>query len=500
MFVQSGREVRLFVWILLAASAACALAYAAFIAAGQPAALDDAASIWVYHASLFLASLTCFVHAALVRDQRAAWIAFGLGLLSWTVGDLYWTLVYTDVARVPYPSLADAGYLTALPCFYVGIALLIKHRMGHFTAASWLDGAIGGLAAAALGSALLGPALVGLTNGNAPAVLTNLAYPLGDILLISFILGALVVSGFRGAGAFLAIAAGLIVWTLGDGLYLYQEATASYNGGWLDEVWVLGALVIASGAALTFNHQSERRRVYSSPMLFPAIFAAIAVGVLCWDHFSRQHVVSVWLSVVTLVAVIIRMGISFRENNALVTALHDDASTDSLTKLANRRKLLDDLEHALAMGRDARGSHVFALYDLDGFKLYNDTYGHPAGDGLLRQLGTNLAAAVEPGGHAYRLGGDEFCILVPSSAGAAERIVEAGREALAEQGEGFRIGASAGAVLISAEATVASEALRLADRRMYAEKAARTGPRRAPDPGALRNDPPRARARADRPS
>ena len=86
-----------------------------------------------------------------------------------------------------------------------------------------------------------------------------------------------------------------------------------------------------------------------------------------------------WLSVATLVAVIVRMGISFRENNALVAALHDDASTDSLTKLANRRKLLDDLEPALATGRDARGSHVFALYDLDGFKLYNDTYGHPAG-------------------------------------------------------------------------------------------------------------------------
>ena len=117
---------------------------------------------------------------------------------------------------------------------------------------------------------------------------------------------------------------------------------------------------------------------------------------------------------------------------------------------------------------------MFALYDLDGFKPDNrSAYGHPAGDGLLRQLGSNLAAAVEPGGHAYRLGGDEFCILVPSSAGAAERIVESGRDALTEQGEGFRIGASAGAVLISAEATVASEVLRLADRRMYAEKAAR---------------------------
>ncbi len=60
-------------------------------------------------------------------------------------------------------------------------------------------------------------------------MLTNLAYPLGDILLISFILGALVVSGFRGAGAFLAIVAGLVTWTVGDGIYLYQEATSAYT-------------------------------------------------------------------------------------------------------------------------------------------------------------------------------------------------------------------------------------------------------------------------------
>ena len=74
------------------------------------------------------------VQAALVRAQRSAWIAFGLGLLLLDGGDLFWTLVYTDAAKVPYPSPADAGYLAALPCFYAGIALLIKQRIGHFTA------------------------------------------------------------------------------------------------------------------------------------------------------------------------------------------------------------------------------------------------------------------------------------------------------------------------------------------------------------------------------
>ena len=161
--------------ILLAASAACALAYAAFIAAGQPAALDDAASLWVYHASLFLASLTCFVHAALVRDQRSAWIAFGLGLLSWTVGDCTGCCLHERDQR----SVSVAGG-RGRPR---GAAVLLRGHRPPDQASNrplhrrngWLDGAIGGLAAAALGSALLGPALVGLTNGNAPAVLTNLA-------------------------------------------------------------------------------------------------------------------------------------------------------------------------------------------------------------------------------------------------------------------------------------------------------------------------------------
>ena len=356
------------------------------------------------------ASLTFFLRAALVPDRRGAWIAFGLGLAFWAAGDLYWTLLHRR-RHVPYPSVSDAGYLAALPCFYVGIVLLIKRRIGHFTIASWLDGAIGGLAAASIGTAVLAPALVGLTKGDPAAVLTNLAYPLGDILLIGFIVGALVVSGARSAREFLAIGAGLIVWTLADGIYLYQEATSGYAEGWLDELWLIGAVLMAAAAAGSLTHRAHRRRAYSSSIAFPSIFAAVAVGVLAWDHFSRLHEVSVWLSVATLVAAILRMGISFRENAALMAALHDDAVTDSLTKLGNRRKLMTDLESALGSGADARGGHVFALYDLDGFKFYNDSFGHPAGDSLLRRLGANLAAAVEPGGWAYRLGGDEFCIL-----------------------------------------------------------------------------------------
>ena len=63
---------------------------------------------------------------------------------------------------------------------------------------------------------------------------------------------------------------------------------------------------------------------------------------------------------------------------------------------------------------------ILLLFDLDGFKRYNDTYGHPAGDALLARLGGKLAAAVVGVGAAYRLGGDEFCVLAAVPAGGGE--------------------------------------------------------------------------------
>ncbi|MCW2990454.1 MAG: diguanylate cyclase and metal dependent phosphohydrolase [Solirubrobacterales bacterium] len=141
------------------------------------------------------------------------------------------------------------------------------------------------------------------------------------------------------------------------------------------------------------------------------------------------------------------------------------ASTDSLTGLGNRRRLVPDLEEALA----GAGPMVLALFDLDGFKSYNDSFGHPAGDALLRKLGTDLLAVLGDGASAYRMGGDEFCLLAPAADG--EAAVTAAADALSEHGEAFTIGASFGVVWLPREAGTSEDALRIADRRMYAQKA-----------------------------
>jgi PAS domain S-box-containing protein/diguanylate cyclase (GGDEF)-like protein len=142
------------------------------------------------------------------------------------------------------------------------------------------------------------------------------------------------------------------------------------------------------------------------------------------------------------------------------------ATHDALTGLANRRKLYADAERAL--NEPGAGPLALGLYDLDGFKAYNDAFGHPAGDALLARLGRRTAEAVGEEGTAYRMGGDEFCIL--TRAPDPERVLEAARLALCDQGEGFAIRCSHGAALVPSEATDLERALQLADERMYADK------------------------------
>jgi diguanylate cyclase (GGDEF)-like protein len=153
------------------------------------------------------------------------------------------------------------------------------------------------------------------------------------------------------------------------------------------------------------------------------------------------------------------------ENERLLGVSRDEALTDALTGLRNRRALIADLAVLLEAGSPRV---ALALFDLDGFKPYNDTFGHPAGDALLGRLGHMLAAAVGDAGSAYRMGGDEFCVIVPAD--GHEAALERSAAALRERGDTFEIGCSFGAALLPDEAGTVSAALHLADVRMYERK------------------------------
>ncbi|MDX6548365.1 MAG: hypothetical protein QOG33_1915 [Gaiellales bacterium] len=141
-----------------------------------------------------------------------------------------------------------------------------------------------------------------------------------------------------------------------------------------------------------------------------------------------------------------------------------DATTDALTGLGNRRKLFADV---MVGDSDEAETRIVGIFDLDGFKSYNDTFGHPAGDALLARLGGRLSATVGDRGSAYRIGGDEFVVIAPAL--DAEPLLAAAQAALSEKGEAFEIGCSLGSSLISAGSTL-DDALHVADQRLYTNK------------------------------
>ena len=156
-----------------------------------------------------------------------------------------------------------------------------------------------------------------------------------------------------------------------------------------------------------------------------------------------------------------------RIRRRLTDELHLQATHDPLTGLANRRQLATDLDAAFGRATAERPARL-VVFDLDGFKAYNDGFGHPGGDLLLTRLARALEAALGRHGSCYRLGGDEFCALLTdvADAHAMVRCVDA----LSESGEAFSISSSHGSVLLPTEAPDAASALRIADERMYADK------------------------------
>ena len=154
-------------------------------------------------------------------------------------------------------------------------------------------------------------------------------------------------------------------------------------------------------------------------------------------------------------------------------AIAKQAVTDSLTGLGNRRKLTAELGTVLQDAAADRPS-LLLLFDLDGFKDYNDTFGHLAGDALLARLAAKLEQAVGGFGSAYRLGGDEFCAHLELRDQDSDALILRAAAALSETGVEFNVEASLGVVVLPHEADSADHALQIADERMYANKRSRS--------------------------
>ena len=427
----------------------------------------------MYTAIELVAVALCVARAVRRHEDRTAWLLISAGLLAWTAGDFTWTIWLDNLANPPYPSLADGFYLSLYPAMYVGLTLLMRSNFRHTGVAVWLDGLVVGATMAALGAALIFPAVLDASSGDAASVGVNLAYPFGDLLLLVFIAVGFALSGWRPGRQWLLLGAAIAVNASADMVYVYQVAKGTYvEGNILDTLWPASMALMACAAWQPRADRRARSDAARHTIVLPAISALVALALLASSSASTHPLtgLSVALATLALLAAGVRAGLTYLENVQMLKRETRGATTDALTGLGNRRQLMEDLQTTLERSRHEDAT--LAFFDLNGFKRYNDSFGHGAGDALLVRLGGALADAVQGRGGAYRLGGDEFCVLLAGCLSREDDRVLEIQAALAEHGSGFTVTASCGVVNLPREADKVSAALNLADERMYADKSA----------------------------
>lgn len=434
------------------------------------AELDVAINGVAYDAVVICAGLACLTRALRGGPERGAWLAISASIFAWAGGEIWWTLYIEDNPSAPYPSPADIGYLVFYPLAILGLYLLVRARASQLDRRLWMDGAIAALGTGALGAALLVEFVADHAAGTTLEQATTLAYPFGDVVLVSLVVGVIALTRWRPGRTWSLLLAGLAVTAIADVAFTLQSYESALPGGdWVEPIYLISAVLLGLEA---WQPQAdpihpEARFDGWREMVVPGIVATAMIALVVMQYFSHASALTTLLWSVTMLAVIGRLALSLRENKRLL----EQVRTDRLTGLGSQARLQMDLE---ARGGGGAGDPLTViLLDLNGFKHYNDTFGHPAGDKMLGLLGSRLQAKMAPEGTGYRLGGDEFVVLVEGTVGDRDAIAARAAEALSSHGSGFDLSAAWGVASVPEEADSADAAMQLADVRMYAQKESR---------------------------
>lgn len=411
------------------------------------------------------------------RSDRTWTLLLACGAASFLGGNLVYVFWIARVSDPPFPSVADAGYLGFYPFAIVALLLSMRSRLGRLRSGVALDGLIAVIASVMAGLWVITP-LARAATGSTTALVTGLAYPVGDVLVMAAACGVLAATGGRPGGVYGSLIAGLALFAVADTVYAYRVAFETYEIGTpLDVLWVLGLAVVAQGVWRPGSRGSRNPGVSLSSLWMVLLGGAAALAVLSIGPVVGAPYTVQLAAVGTLVACVARIVTVFRQV-AELAAVRRQAMTDELTSIANRRQLYYRMHADL----DRDQQHVaLLLLDLDRFKEVNDSLGHQAGDRLLQLVSDRLRDALEvshPAALLARLGGDEFAVFAPiGGAPAAQILADRLQDALTEPislGElTVHAKVSIGVALAPDHAGNRSDLLRCADLAMYEAK--RTG-------------------------
>ncbi len=428
------------------------------------------------------AGILCVLAGARRGRRSTAPLVLGAAIIAWSLGDTALTIQSLGGATPPSPSVADAFYLTFFPLSYVAAVLFIRGETRRLASPSWLDGGVAGLGAAAVLSAFAFQTIERTAHQSGLATAVNLAYPVGDVLLLLLVAGGSAVMSSRRKAPWVLLALGFAINVLGDtSNLLHQSIGGSHVGSVIDAVAWPASTLLLSLAMWSRPGVPDPLAPRKPPgFALPGLAAGAGLVVLFLSAFERIDRVAIALATATLLLVVLRTWMSVRELRAQTRERHRQSVTDHLTGLANRRRLFDALDAMLAEPPEDRPAFAFLFIDLDGFKRINDSFGHPVGDEVLKRVGQRLLDALRASDLLARVGGDEFAALLVGTTG--DQALAIAQRVRASLDEPFRldavragIGASIGIALAPEDAHDGDGLMACADTAMYRAKLAGSG-------------------------
>ncbi|MGO9763348.1 MAG: EAL domain-containing protein, partial [Solirubrobacteraceae bacterium] len=436
---------------------------------------------WITSAIYILVGVIVCWRAVRTAEARRPWMWFAFGISIYGLGNVLWAAWIEHLPNPPIPSICDGMWLTLYPCCYIGIIGLARIKERRVPARIWLDGVIAGVGVAAIGAAIVLRPVLASVSGNTAAVITEMAYPLCDLLLAALVVGVLALRGWRLDRMWAMLGAGFLALATADCMYALQVAGgASAPSSATNLAYDVGVLLLAL-AAWQRGATVESDTVPSSAVLgIPAAFTLSALGLLIYDHFSRLDPLALSLAFATILAAFARTGLAFRDVRALAETRRQ-ALTDDLTSMPNRRHFLRCLHDAILASSASDTRVALLLFDLDRFKELNDTLGHDAGDQLLCQVGERLHEVLRASDTAARLGGDEFGVLLSGACDIAQAELVADKilgvigKPFPIKGLNLRVTASIGIALFPEHAGDGEQLMQHADVAMYEAKSTQCG-------------------------
>jgi diguanylate cyclase (GGDEF)-like protein len=435
---------------------------------------------WVVCGLEMVGSGLCLSRAFVSPVGRGAALALGCSLLAWSIGDIFFTFESVGGATPSIPSLADAFYLSFYPLAYVAVVLFLRGELKRLSLHNWLDGVIAGFGAAAVCGAFAFDRILQQSGTSRLATLTNLAYPIGDLLLLSLVIGGCAILPVRRRTPWILVATGIGLNVVGDTSNLLQGSFGATRFGFILNAiaWPTATILMSLAVWLRRRPVNPLIPLHRSSFLLPSLAAAAALTILVIGTLRTVSHVAVALAAITLFMVGLRLFLSVGEIQELSHERHRQSVTDDLTGLHNRRYLFRVLDEFFAGSDDPlmpSRTMAFLFIDLNHFKEVNDSFGHPAGDELLKQVGARLIGALRHADLLVRLGGDEFAVvLIDGDAQYAQEVAKRVTDALAEpfqlEAVSASISASIGIAMAPIDSNYSAGIVWCADVAMYRAK------------------------------